>query len=249
VPKQARGLSVMTDYQTWNGRTGPRSWFWPLLLYLAVSGLLLTTGGRAQAQTQDAKILTIPPPSPTPVQRPGGWSAGPTAAVPADAVPPPPAPGQGIPRVIPIEPLPGPLQGQTSAAARPKVIQLRRDSTGLVPARPPGPTPRRSNDEVARDVSNLIEKIQEPEAEIALVAGECKVVQTKRTLTRVVVSNPLVADVELLADQPEARLLNVTGKSFGTTSLTLWDESNRPVSFRVQTVWLRAWHVHAASGN
>ena len=261
MPKQARGLSVMTDYQTRNGRTGPRSWFWPLLLYLAVLGLLLTAGSRAQAQTQDTKILTIPPPSPTPVQRPRASSAGPTAAVPAeavelppaatgseiearvgmpspfsrqDAVPPPPAPGQGIPRVIPIEPLPGQLQGQTPAAARPKVIQLRRDSTGLVPARPPGPTPRRSNDEVARDVSNLIETIQEPEAEIALVAGECKIVQTKRTLTRLVVSNPQVADVELLTDQPEARLLNVTGKSFGTTSLTLWDESNRPVSFLVR---------------
>src|SRR5271157_484227 len=261
MPKQARGLSVMTDYQTRNGRTGPRSWFWPLLLFLAVSGLFLTAGTRAQAQTPETKIITIPPPLPTPLQRPGGSPAGPTAAVPAetvelpppatgagiearvgmpsplprqDAVPPPPAPGLGIPRVIPIEPLPGQLQGQARAAARPKVIQLRRDSTGLVPARPPGPTPRRSNDEVARDVSNLIEKIQEPEAEIALVAGECKVVQTKRTLTRVVVSNPLVADVELLADQPEARLLNVTGKSFGTTSLTLWDESNRPVSFLVR---------------
>ena len=168
MPKQARGLSVMTDYQTRNGRTGPRSWFWPLLLYLAVLGLLLTAGSRAQAQTQDTKIITIPPPSPTPVQRPGGSPAGPTAAVPAeavefppgatgseiearvgmpspfsrqDAVPPPPAPGQGIPRVIPIEPLPGQLQGQTPTAARPKVIQLRRDSTGLVPGRPPGPTP------------------------------------------------------------------------------------------------------------
>src|SRR5271166_1228023 len=251
----------MTDYQTRNGRTGPRSWFWPLLLYLAVLGLLLTAGSRAQAQTQDTKIITIPPPLPTPAQRPGGTSAGPTAAGPAgavefppaavgseiearvgmppplsrqNAVPPPPAPGQGIPRVIPIEPLPGQLQGQPPAAARPKVIQLRRDSTGLVPARPPGPTPRRSNDEVAKDVSNLIEMIQEPEAEIALVAGECKVVQTKRTLTRLVVSNPQVADVELLTDQPEARLLNLTGKSFGTTSLTLWDESNRPVSFLVR---------------
>ncbi len=151
-----------------------------------------------------------------------------------DAVPPPPAPGLGIPRVIPIEPLPGQLQGQTPTAARPKVIQLRRDSTGLLPALPSGPTPRRTYGEVAGDVSNLIEKILEPEAEIALVAGECKVVQTKRTLTRVVVANPQVADVELLADQPEARLLNVTGKSFGTTSLTLWDESNRPVSFLVR---------------
>ena len=83
-------------------------------------------------------------------------------------------------------------------------------------------------------MSNLIEKIQEPEAEIALVAGECKVVQTKRILTRVVVANPQVADVELLVDEPESRFLNVTGKSFGTTSLTLWDESNRPVSFLVR---------------
>src|SRR5271157_130989 len=251
----------MTDYQTRNGRTGSRSWFWPLLLFLAVSGLLPTAGTCAQAQTPETKIITIPPPLPTPLQRPGSSAAGSTAAVPAeavelppaaagseiearvgmpspfsrqDAVPPPPAPGLGIPRVIPIEPLPGQRQGQTPAASRPKVIQLRRDSTGLVPARPPGPTPRRSSDEVAKDVSNLIEKIQEPEAEIALVAGECKVVQTKRTLTRIVVSNPLVADVELLADQPEARLLNVTGKSFGTTSLTLWDESNRPVSFLVR---------------
>jgi pilus assembly protein CpaC len=222
-----------------------------LLLFLAVLGLLLTAGTRAQAQTPETKIITIPPPLPTPVQRPGGSSAGSTAAVPAGTVElPPPATGAGIearvgmpsplprqdevPRVIPIEPLPGQLQWQPPAAARPKVIQLRRDSTGLVPARPPGPTPRRSNDEVAKDVSNLIEMIQEPEAEIALVAGECKVVQTKRTLTRLVVANPQVADVELLTDQPEARLLNVTGKSFGTTSLTLWDESNRPVSFLVR---------------
>ena len=83
-------------------------------------------------------------------------------------------------------------------------------------------------------MSNLIEMIQEPEAEIAVVAGESKIIQTKRTLTRMVMANPLVADVELLADQPDARLLNVTGKSFGTTSLTLWDETNRPVSFLVR---------------
>src|SRR5271157_86200 len=163
MPKQARGLSVMTDYQTRNGRTGPRSWFWPLLLFLAVSGLLLTAGIRARAQTTDTKIITIPPPLPRPVQGPGS-SAGPTAAVPAEAVEFPPAaagseiearlgmpsplPRQdAVPRVIPIEPLPGQLQGQPPAAARPKVIQLRRDSTGLVPARPPGPTPRRLNDE------------------------------------------------------------------------------------------------------
>ncbi len=251
MPMQARGMSEMTDYQTLNGRTGPRAWFWPLLLFLAVSGLLLTAGIGAQAQTPETKIITIPPPLPRPVQRPGGSSAGPTAAVPAAALELPPAATgseiearvgmpsplprrEAIPRIIPIEPLPGQLQGQTPAPARPKVIQLRRDSTGLVPGRPPGPTPVRSNDEVASDVSNLIVKIQEPEAEIALVAGECKVIQTKRILTRVVVANPQVADVELLVDEPESRFLNITGKSFGTTSLTLWDKSNRPVSFLVR---------------
>ena len=47
-------------------------------------------------------------------------------------------------------------------------------------------------------------------------------------------SNPTIADVELLANRPEGRVLNVSGKSFGTTSLTLWDEDNRPVSFLVR---------------
>ena len=108
-----------------------------------------------RAQTPDTKIITIRRRR-LPTTRRGF---------------PTPAPGLGIPRVIPIEPLPGQLQGQTPTAARPKVIQLRRDSTGLVPALPSIPTPRRSNDEVARDVSNLIEKVQEPEAEIGLGRG------------------------------------------------------------------------------
>jgi pilus assembly protein CpaC len=80
----------------------------------------------------------------------------------------------------------------------------------------------------------LVEVISEPEAEIAIVMGESRIIQTRKTLSRVVISNPAIADVELLADQPEARLLNVSGKSFGNTSLTLWDETNRPVSFLVR---------------
>ena len=69
----------------------------------------------------------------------------------------------------------------------------------------PGPTPRRPNDEVAKDVSNLIEKIQEPEAEIALVAGESKVIQTKRTLT-------------LGGRQPAGRRRGVAGRSAGSAA-------------------------------
>jgi pilus assembly protein CpaC len=120
------------------------------------------------------------------------------------------------------------------AEPKPKVIHLLRDTTGLVPARPPGPAPRRARDDVAKDVAAMIEVIKEPEAELAMVVGESRIIQTRRTLSRVVISNPAIADVELLADQPEARLLNVSGKSFGNTSLTLWDDANRPVSFLVR---------------
>src|SRR4051794_12332408 len=147
-------------------------------------------------------------------------------------VPPPPRPAQSTPRVIPIEPLPS--QGEPPLQPSPKVINFGRDATGLVPGRPPGPAPRRSNAEVARDVANMIELVKDPEAEIAVVVGQSKVIQTKRTLTRVYVSNPTIADVELLADQPDSRLLNVYGRSFGNTSLTLWDDTNRPVSFLVR---------------
>ena len=48
------------------------------------------------------------------------------------------------------------------------------------------------------------------------------------------IANPRVADVELLTDQPNSRLLNLYGKAFGTTSLTMWDQTNRPVSFLVR---------------
>ena len=250
----------MRHCQTRDGRIGPVARCGTRLLYLAVSALLLPAGTAVQAQS-DTKIITLPPPPPVPMLPPTGTAAGSTAHAPAaspeiqaapygseleakvgmptplprqNILPMPAGPGQDIPRVIPIEPLPGQLQSQPLPPARPKLIQLRRDSTGLVSGRPPGPTPRRTNSEVAKDVSGLIEKIQEPEAELALVAGECKVIQTKRTLSRIVVSNPQVADVELLADQPEARLLNVTGKSFGNTTLTLWDDKDHPVSFLVR---------------
>ena len=87
---------------------------------------------------------------------------------------------------------------------------------------------------MAKDVSNLIEVIKDPEAEIAVVMGESRIIQTRRTLTRVMIANPAIADVEILGDQLEGRLLNIFGKTFGTTNLMLWDETNRPVSFLVR---------------
>ena len=53
-------------------------------------------------------------------------------------------------------------------------------------------------------------------------------------LTRIVIANPMVADIEPLNDQPSSRLLNIQGKMSGTTTLTLWDQTDRPVSFLVR---------------
>ena len=121
-------------------------------------------------------------------------------------------------------------------APEPRVIQFPTDATGMVPDHPPIPETERTDQEVAGDVSNLIESVQVPEAEISLVEGQTKIIQTRRELTRIVISNPLVADVELFTDQPSSRLLNLYGKSFGTTSLTMWDQTNRPVSFLVRVI-------------
>ena len=149
--------------------------------------------------------------------------------------PPPPRPQPEVPRIIPIEP-PNGAEFDPSEVT-PKVLSFPpRDTTGLVPGRPPGASRRRSNADVAHDVDDIVELVKEPEAELAVVVGDSKIIQTRRTLTRVLIANPAVADVEMLNDQGQndAKLLNVYGKSFGTTSLTLWDETNQPVSFLVR---------------
>jgi pilus assembly protein CpaC len=138
-----------------------------------------------------------------------------------------------VPRVIPLEPLPG-GNDQPARPPQPRVIQFPADSTGMVPDRPALAASARTNQEVTADLSNMIETVTEPEAEISLIEGQTKVIQSRRELTRIVISNPLIADVELLNDQPNSRLVNLYGKSFGTTSLTMWDQTNRPVSFLVR---------------
>ena len=125
---------------------------------------------------------------------------------------------------------------------RPAIIQFPRDSSGLVPDRPPGPPPRRPDQQVVSDVNNLIEMVNEPEAEISLVEGQSRIIQTRRELSRIAIANPQVADIELLNDQPNSRLWNVMGLTSGTTTLTIWDETDRPVTFLVRvTSTPRTW--------
>ncbi len=147
--------------------------------------------------------------------------------------PPPPIPVGTIPGVISVEPLPG-ATGPSDASAQPRLIQFPRDDTGLAPERPPGPPTRRSNEEVARDVTNLIQVINEPEAEISVVEGQFRTIQTRRDLTRILIADPSVADIEPINDQPGSHLVNIQGKMTGLTSLTLWDQTDRPVSFLIR---------------
>ena len=138
-----------------------------------------------------------------------------------------------VPRVIPLEPAPG-ASGSSVESPRPRVIQFPLDAAGLVPEHPTGPSSRRPDQQVAKDVAELIEAVNEPEAEISLVEGQSRIIQTRRVLSRIVIANPQVADIEVLNDQPNSRLWNVRGIMSGTTTLTLWDETERPLTFRVR---------------
>jgi pilus assembly protein CpaC len=153
------------------------------------------------------------------------------AGGPNTPVPPPPLPAAELPRVIPIEPPPGTPALPPPA---PRVIHFARDTSGLVPERPPGPPTPSSKAQIADDVANMVLSSKDPEAEISLAEGQSRIIQTRRDLTRILISNPNVADVELLNDQTSARLINIAGKSFGTTNIILWDETNRPVSYLVR---------------
>lgn len=99
---------------------------------------------------------------------------------------------------------------------------------------PAVPVKPRNAAEVATHVSDLIETIQDPEAEISLVVKRTKLIETRRVLTRIAIADPTVADVAALDDQPNSRLINLYGRKFGTTSLTLWDADNKPVTFLIR---------------
>jgi pilus assembly protein CpaC len=160
-------------------------------------------------------------------------------ATPQPPIPIPPLPSPGttpadpIPRVIPLQPMGG-GNDPRATTPQPKVIRVSTDAGGMIPEKPPLIGEPKTKQEVAADLSSLIEVVKEPEAEISLVEGQSKIIQSRHELTRIVVANPAIADVELLTDQPNSRLINLYGKRFGTTSLTMWDQTNRSVSFLVR---------------
>jgi pilus assembly protein CpaC len=233
----------------------PLTW-WKMRLALVLVAALAATARDVAAQTQPVVTAAVVDAATTRARvsaSPAGPAVEPIALIgpatqiesaqapntPAPPVPMPPrafsprAPADSVPRVIPLEPIPG-ANDQPARAPEPRVIQFPTDSSGMVPDHPPLLSKVRTNAEVAADLSSMIETVNEPEAEISLIEGHTKLIQSRHELTRIVISNPLIADIELLNDQPNSRLVNLYGKAVGTTSLTMWDQTNRPVSFLVR---------------
>jgi pilus assembly protein CpaC len=70
------------------------------------------------------------------------------------------------------------------------------------------------------------EVVKGPAAEINLVVGRSKLIDTKRVYPQILVANPAIADVQLV-DRENPQLLNLYGIRFGTTTLTLLNPAQR----------------------
>lgn len=146
-------------------------------------------------------------------------------------IPAPPPPPETL-LVLPALP-PGPAKAADPGVS-PRVGQGSvPDSTGLIPSRPPGPPEMPPLREAEERIGNLLDLVQEPEAEVNVVIGRSKLLRVRQgqALSRVAIANPNIADVRLLDD---GRSLNVYGLSYGSTSLTVFDNQDKPVSFLIR---------------
>ena len=103
--------------------------------------------GEAAVSGPVTNFVSIQPPRPQP-------------PIPIPPLPPPGAtPADAIPRVIPLEPIGGANDPRTTAP-QPKVIRLGTDAGGMVPNRPPLTSETKTRQEVAAEMSNLIEVVK-----------------------------------------------------------------------------------------
>lgn len=200
---------------------------------LALLLCLATSQGPGMAGAQTTSIL--PGSSPKRDLPPGASRRIELAQYPATELPPLPSrrsngeAGSIAPPAL-LAPL-NEVQAQPTPTIR---LDLRPDTTGFLPTRPPGPPPSRSNALVASEVDGLIDRIVDPEAELGVVVGRSKLIRTRQPVSRIAIANPAIADLQLLADQPEPRALMLYGLSFGTTNLTIWNDKDEPISFLVR---------------
>jgi pilus assembly protein CpaC len=172
--------------------------------------VLAITLGPAVAVAQGVGTVTTPSPLVDPaVTTPRVIEGSAPSAIPLPAPVTPPT----FPNVIPVEPavvpaVPGGPDVISEGGPRGRIIELVPDQSGLAPDLPPGPVKVRPGVQVARKVGDLIEVIQEPEAELTVSVGHTKLLETRDVLTRIAIANPAIADLELLSDQPNSRFRN-----------------------------------------
>lgn len=117
-------------------------------------------------------------------------------------------------------------------------------ATPMAPATPPMPEPLGDPEalpgsvDVEGDgplvVGDLVEVVGEPEAEIPINVGRSRIFALKRPAMRIFIANPAIANIRFLDEGPNPKLLDIYGISFGSTTLTIWDEQERSTSIRLR---------------
>jgi pilus assembly protein CpaC len=140
---------------------------------------------------------------------------------------PTPAPVQ-----VPV-PVPVPVPGGGESALVPPASNGPSRMMEVPPPVPPPPAPgipsalpeAAANRPVGND--DLVEVAHEASATYTVVIGQSKVFQLGGEIRRVLVANPAIADVEVLnaADDAGPKLVNLFGRQFGTTTLTVFEGS------------------------
>ncbi len=149
------------------------------------------------------------------------------------------------PRVIQVDPqddlAPGPVpRGRADTAAA-----LQTDS-GLVPNRA-RVAPFRMDDP-AGQLAEIVELVQEPEAELDLVVRQSKLIRFRTGLSRIIVADPQIVDVQIIQAPQELvdpndptnlpitpqREIAIFGLQFGVTTITIITADAPPITYLVR---------------
>jgi pilus assembly protein CpaC len=148
--------------------------------------------------------------------------ASPAAVTPVSpAQVPVPLPAGGA--VVPTPPVPFPPEPEGPRVVEPANVPP-------VPSRPPA-------DPAAGPVAGpTLREVASARVEVRVFVGGSKLLElgADRRITRVLVDNPRIADIQLLDQEAEnPRLINLYGISFGRATLTVWDENGAATSYTV----------------
>jgi pilus assembly protein CpaC len=70
---------------------------------------------------------------------------------------------------------------------------------------------------------------------VTVRVGGSRLFELKRPVNRLFLANPAIATVRFLdLDKPEPRILDIYGLSFGRTTLTIWDDQEKPTTLSIQ---------------